>query len=65
MKRYYCVINDDGVEENFYSDTFPNALSRAILCARQVVGGVVILKEVDEDGIVAKEELIWSCYDEG
>lgn len=64
MKKHYIIIDDEDREVNFYDEEFPNARNRAIDCAKQVDGGIVIARFSGEGSEPNKDEIVWTPFDE-
>ena len=64
MKKHYIVVDEDDAEVNFYDEEFPNARNRAIQCAKQVEGGIVIA--LYSGGVIDNptDEIVLTPYDE-
>lgn len=64
MKKHYIIVDDEDKEVNFYDEEFPNAKNRAIDCAKQVNGGIVVARYSGEGSDQHGEEVIWTPFDE-
>ena len=58
MKAFYCILDAEDREVNFYAKEFPDALRGAISSASKVRGSCVVEKKVSDNGEVS-ESVVW------
>jgi len=63
IKKHYIIIDESDREVNFYDEEVPNAKNRAINCAKQVDGGVVVGRYSGEGSENMTDEIVWTPYD--